>query len=196
MWFRSSQKRRPALSALVAAARRPRLEVLEDRTVPSLGANGIVLTDMSAGRDWIESIALQPDGKIVAAGKVYGATAAGAVARYNADGSLDASFNAGGALPGTVTAPGELYDVALQADGKILAAGTLNWDCPLRRYAADGSPDATFGVNGQVTTGFKKGGDDRIGAIAIQPDGKVVAVGLISGDWGVARYNPSGTLDT
>jgi uncharacterized delta-60 repeat protein len=176
--------------------------VLEDRTLPSFGTTGIVLTDVNPnGRDYAYRAAHQSDGRIVAAGP-------GGLARYQSNGSLDATFNAGGSLPGTLALPsGTIYDVALQGDGKIVTAGEIpgttdTADFLLRRFNPDGSSDAAFGVNGVVTTAFKHGSySNAIYAIAIQSDSKIVAVGVInfgwsSGSWAVARYNPNGSLDT
>src|SRR4051794_27016784 len=92
---------------------RPRAERLEDRHLLAFGAGGIVTTDVVAGSgEWIQGLALQSDGRIVAAGNV-------GLARYQTDGTLDASFNAGGAQPGTLfLANRYLNDVAVQPDGK------------------------------------------------------------------------------
>src|SRR5690349_10069023 len=104
-------------------SRRPVLEALEDRCVPAFGTGGIVLTDV-AGTDgeWINGTALQADGKIVVAGgSVWG--------RYNTDGTLDTTFNAGGGQPGVMTVSASYFnDVAVQADGKLLVGGRTNGD--------------------------------------------------------------------
>jgi len=101
------------------------------------------------------------------------------------------------------------FDVALQADGKIIAAGTVfvvfnpgessNTDFALARYDPDGTPDATFGNGGQVSTDFLGLEDDAL-AVLIQPDGKIVAVGSANDpatfyDFAAVRYLSNGTLD-
>ncbi len=200
---RERNRRRP--TACTAATRcQPRLETLEDRCLLSFGAGGVVTTDLLATQgDWIEGVALQADGKIVAAGN-------NGLARYNADGTLDVGFNAGGSQPGTIVAGGYQHyfnDVALQADGKIVAAGmklgTYDLDFLVSRYTPAGIPDATFGVNGQVTLVFQggtSGTNDEIEALAIQPDGKIVVAGRAhnssKSEWVVMRFLPNGSLDT
>src|SRR5581483_1945492 len=105
MWFsipsRSVRpRRRPPVTPF-----RPRLELLEDRRLLSAGAldptfdgDGTVRTDFGYNLDAAFAVAVQPDGKVVAAGKR--GTASGptdfAVARYNADGSLDTTFDGDG----------------------------------------------------------------------------------------------------
>lgn len=115
-------------------------------------------------------------------------------------GDLDPSFgNAGKVIDDSTY---DLYDVAIQADGKIVTVGTAGGSFLVARYNVDGSADATFGDNGRVVTSF---GSDQSGgtAIAIQGDGKIVASGWKCEcfDWGaeafvVIRYNPDGSLDT
>jgi uncharacterized delta-60 repeat protein len=178
---------------------------------PSFGTGGLVTTAISANPasdDYANTLARQPDGKLVVAGNAY-SNATGydvALARYNADGSLDASFNGTGKV---TTAIGSGFsvdaaeDVALQPDGKIVAAGYshngFNYDFALVRYNPDGSLDTSFNGTGKVTTPFAAY-DDLAYAVAIQPDGKIVAAGSSyngsDDDFALARYNPDGSLDT
>jgi uncharacterized delta-60 repeat protein len=71
-------------------------------------------------------------------------------------------------------------------------------DFALARYSSNGTLDSTFGTGGKVKTTF--GNFDFVGALALQSDGKIVAVGMtivnFSPDFAVARYNSNGTLDT
>src|SRR4051812_8753425 len=91
---------------------RPQVESLEARDVPSFGTGGFTSTNLDhTGSEVVAEIALQPDGKIVAAG-VDG------LVRYNPDGSLDTTFNAGGAQPGVIPITDPLNDIAVQPDGK------------------------------------------------------------------------------
>src|SRR5262249_1411043 len=132
-----------------------------------------------------------------------------ALARYNADGSLDPGFGAGGKLTSDFFGN---YDqangVVIQPDGKILAAGSTghtasssSFDFALARYNPDGSPDAAFGSSGKQTTDFF-GNQDAAFGIVIQADGKIVLAGyahhgddVSTSDFALARYNPDGTLD-
>jgi uncharacterized delta-60 repeat protein len=152
------------------------------------------------------SVAIQADGKIVAAGCTNCSSSAGnfALVRLNPDGSLDGTFD--GDAKAITDFGGNNDDaraVALQTDGKIVAAGSASGGLvfALARYNADGSLDMGFDSDGKVTTNFASG--DQARDVAIQPDGKIVAAGLACGfcfpearDFGVARYNADGSLDT
>jgi uncharacterized delta-60 repeat protein len=100
--------------------------------------NGKVTTDLTLGFDAAYGIAIQSDGKIVAAGRADGFNQTFAVARYELDGSLDATFGVDGTTT-TDISPflDEALGVAIQADGKILAAGFASGNgVALVRYLA------------------------------------------------------------
>ena len=200
------------------------------------GGDGIVTTKVAGDQDdFVIDLAIQDDGKIVVAGgaDVDAATAIDnfdfAIARYHADGTLDTDndgengihldhdgifiTSVGSATNGEEEADG----VAIQSDGKIVAAGPTEQASGtndfglVRLKPADGSLDETFDGddvtpgNGKVTTDFAGGGDNA-NAIAIQSDDKIVVAGEVDADpnpldanrdFGLARYNPAGgTLDT
>jgi uncharacterized delta-60 repeat protein len=172
----------------------------------SFGTGGTVTTDFAGDRDQANSVVIQPetDGKIVAAGS---ATINGisdfALARYNRDGTLDASFGAGGTVTTDFAGGGDIgRSVAVQSDGKIVAAGRAvisgNSDFALARYTSNGTLDAGFGTGGTVTTDFA-GSVDQAFSVALQKNGNIVAAGqaLINGnsDFALARYTSNGTLD-
>src|SRR5262245_28800636 len=100
-----------------------------------------------------------------------------------ADGDLDPTFGIGGRVSYWDPSGGWLSGSAsaIQSDGKIIVAGSiggLEWaDFVLTRFKADGSLDTTFGIGGKVTTDFGQGGSTIANAIAIQPDGKILAAG-------------------
>jgi uncharacterized delta-60 repeat protein len=167
---------------------------------PSFGGDGAVAIAGFVG----DAIALQPNGKIVVAG--FTADARLALARYNRDGSLDTSFGFGGIVITSFGANAQAArDVALQPNGKIVAAGTAGEDLggarefALARYNRDGSPDLTFGGDGRVTASFGVSINDA-NAVALQPGGKIVAAGYapgaVGGDFALARFNRDGSLDT
>jgi len=168
----------------------------------SFDGDGRVVTDYGGLIDVGKAVALQADGKIVVAGYTLSTTADFAVARYNPDGSLDTSFDGDGRV---VTDYGGLndigYAIALQADGKIVVAGSANgltWDFAVARYNPDGSLDTSFDGDGKLVTDYGGLSDDGY-AIALQADGKIVVAGYTVGatyDFAVARYNPDGSLDT
>jgi uncharacterized delta-60 repeat protein len=180
---------------------------------PGFGSHGRVRTDFPGLAAVPSSVVIQPDGKIVVAGGAFPLfTFLGdfKIVRYNPNGSLDASFGDGGIV--TTSFPGQgsyAFAVALQPDGRIIAAGTdfvafsnddsSNTDFALARYNSDGTPDSTFGFAGQVTTDFDGFNDDAF-SILVQPDGKLVAVGSAknptsSYDFAAARYLSDGTID-
>jgi uncharacterized delta-60 repeat protein len=151
----------------------------------------------------VQAVAIQSDGKIVAAGSSFnGANNDVALVRYHTDGSLDTTFNTTGTV---TTAIGSSYDeanaVAIQSDGKIVAAGFssngVDDDFALVRYHTDGSLDTTFNTTGTVTTPIGSSYDEAI-AVVIQSDGKIVAarptIGVTTHDRGHVLYLPSRTL--
>ena len=168
---------------------------------PSFGDAGIVVTTFPTG-SFAAAVAIQVDGKIVAVGAAAGRSGTGevALARYEADGSLDTGFG----VDGLVTTPiggghgDEARSVAIQANGRIVLAGTDSWErFAVIRYRPDGSLDPTFGGDGIVRTNFTSG-DDVAWDVAIQGDGKIVAVGAAGfGQQGfqLARYRRHGALD-
>ncbi len=185
-----------------------------DGTLDStFGRGGKVRTDFPGLAAVPSSVVIQSDGKIVVAGGAFPLfTFSGniKVVRYNSNGSLDTSFGAGGIVTTIFPQGSYAFDVALQTDGKIIIAGTVfvdfnigdssDTDFALARYNPDGTPDATFGSGGQVSTDFVGFEDDAF-SVLIQPDGKIVAVGSANDpatfyDFAAARYLSNGTIDT
>lgn len=144
----------------------------------------------------VEKTAIQPDGKIIVVGNFgkFNETRRNRIARINADGSLDASFNPGGGTNGTIR------QVLLQTDGKILICGDFTQfdginQGGLARLNADGTLDASFSApNNENTSGSFR-------AMALQTDGKIIIGGAFlftSGGflhYNVARINADGSLD-
>ncbi len=170
---------------------------------PSFGSNGRVVVDrVGTNGAAARAFALQTDGKAVALW--FGLTSYH-LGRYMPDGSRDPSFGSGGVV---VLSDHTLNDVAIQADGKILVGGSVPnslgySDFRVRRHNADGSPDLGFGTGGHVTTDFESG-DDVVRALAVQADGRILAVGSAQGDdqnifnpaFALARYEMDGALDS
>lgn len=178
----------------------------------TFGTGGKVTTDFS-GLDHANAVAIQADGKIIAAGQGFNSSSGPdfALARYLSDGTLDTTFGSGGKVTTAFSNdPDEAFAIAIQTDGKIVVAGTSNasaatqFDFALARYNGDGTLDTTFGSGGKVTTDFEGGcfcirADDLAFAVSIQPDGKIVAAGRSDTnnfDFALARYNTNGALDT
>ncbi len=159
--------------------------------------DGMQVTDFGSLDDFARAIAIQSDGKILVAGssgKNFG------IARYNTDGSLDKTFDADGIQTNDFSF-GDGSCLAIQNDTKIVVAGSSNTsdvDFVIVRYNNNGSLDNTFNADGKQTTDFGSS-NDSVNSIAIQSDGKLLAVGFaISGGnkyIAAARYNFNGTPD-
>jgi uncharacterized delta-60 repeat protein len=172
----------------------------------TFGTGGKVSTDIDGGSDQAFAVALQADGKIVVAGSndVSPKGKSFALVRYNADGSLDATFGTGGKVVTSFGSQSDTaYAVVVQPDGRIVAGGHTNTatrgvDFALARYQANGALDASFGANGQVVMPIHAGNSrDSIYALALQTTGgelKIVAAGG-EGDFTVARFNANGSID-
>ncbi len=181
--------------------------------------NGIVNLSFGDGNDVARDIAVQADGKIVVVGDSVVADGSTniIVARLNADGTPDASFGKAedGTPDGSVeTSLGKGDDkasaVALQADGKIVVAGTHvaedgSSNILVARYDATGAPDATFGTakddspDGFVNISLGAGNDVAVD-VALQADGKIdVAGNTVAADGSsnivLARLGTDGTPD-
>ncbi len=168
--------------------------------------DGRLITAVGAGDDHAHALAVQADGRIVVAGSSGGDAA---LVRYNPDGTLDATFDGDGIVKTDFGSSSEVANaIGIQADGKLVIAGSSGNDFALARYNPDGTPDTSsdadpgvhFGTDGEVTTDFGSLGD-AANALAIQPDGKFVAAGYsfpnVSAKraFALARYNPDGSLD-
>ncbi|MGR0482875.1 MAG: CFI-box-CTERM domain-containing protein [Candidatus Electronema sp. V4] len=169
------------------------------------GHDGRVAVELGILGSRANAVATQLDGKIVAAG---GASSSAdrdfMLFRLLPDGSLDPAFN----IDGTVTTAVGSFDdealaVAVQPDGKILAAGYSsngeNRDFALIRYNSDGSLDRSFGAEGMAVTAVG-GSHDEITDIVVQEDGGIVIVGAAQSADGkvavLARYLADGSPDT
>jgi len=180
----------------------------------SFGSNGLVVTDFGEYYDLALALAIQPDGKIVAGGanwlgSGYLDPANFALARYNGDGSLDATFGDGGKVVTSLNGEADIiFGLALDAQNRIVTGGFVfgnslgGISAGLARYLPDGTLDSTFGDGGTVITDFADAGfrSDEVAAIALQPDGKIVTAGRSQSSSApdglfVTRYDADGTLD-
>ena len=203
------------------------LERLEDRLLPSAGdldvvfAGGKATANFSLGAAQVEALAVQADGRIVAAGQAGSNGADFALARFNRNGTLDASFGTAGEVATRLgTSPNSVArGLAIQPDGKILVAGFAgpggSQEFALARYNQSGSLDSTFGDavqqpgpqppqplrSGSVLT--NPGGNASATSVAVAPDGKILVAGSVqpsafssASDFALVRYNADGSLDT
>jgi uncharacterized delta-60 repeat protein len=191
------------LALLLSYAAPNRVQADDGDLDNSFGAGGKVVTDFFGGEEEATAVTIQSDGKIVAVGStikaVAGANRDFALARYNIYGSLDATFGAGGKVSTDFFGGNDVAKaVTIQADGKIVVLGgafnpaTQKAFSAIVRYNSDGSLDTGFGSGGRVITA--NGGGN---ALAIQPDGRIVTAGSMTGaEFAVFRYNSNGSLDT
>ncbi len=135
---------------------------------------------------WGYAVAALPNGKLIVAG--YGEFT---LARLNADGTLDTTFGQDGFVQDPQV--GNIINIAVQPDGKILFASALAGFI-VGRYKPDGSRDSSFGAGGLASVDF---GNTNQGAytLVLQSDGKIVAVGTTGSDFAVVRFNANGILD-
>lgn len=166
-----------------------------ERTVPFFFAGGGAL-----------DLALRPDGRIVAAGWAVEQLGGGvvdehfALARLLGDGSLDPTFGSSGMVT-TNFVPlmsDRAFAVALQPDGRILAAGGSGNALAMARYLHDGRLDQRFGIAGMVRIDLWPGSSGVASDVALQPDGKIVVISTVGGETGfvgMARFLTNGTLD-
>jgi uncharacterized delta-60 repeat protein len=174
---------------------------------PTFGMGGTVTTAVGGPRDRATAVALQPDGKLVVAGRAGDYEAAVfAVARYKPDGSLDMGFGQGGIVTASLEGYDEGQALAVQADGKLLVAGESGdpigrrpWNFALLRYGPDGQPDPGFGTRSPGVTTTPIGSSSIGRAIAVLPAGRIVVVGeaLKGGKlvFALAEYDRRGSLD-
>lgn len=192
------------------------VELLESRRLlasavldNTFGNVGVVTNNLGGGYNNAKAVAVQSDGRVLIAGESGNQMA---VIRYNADGTLDD----GGPNDST---PGDQFGVngifrygqgvasgvramALQKDGKIiLAADPFTSSNPgaqqywlLVRLKTNGTMDSSFGDGGAAAMSFSVY-NSTLNAIAIQPDGKIVGVGGMNGDWHIGRFTTTGDLD-
>jgi uncharacterized delta-60 repeat protein len=173
----------------------------------TFGVGGKVTTDIAGRTDLAFAARLQPDGKIVVAGRVADGGADNpdvGLVRYDFDGSLDATFGTGGIVRIDLNGDwDEASDLVLQADGTIVVSVQAligsSFSFAVARFESDGHLDPSFGTLGLSTVTFSTL-SDFARAIAVQDDGTIVVVGqssnLSNGDVALARLRTDGTLDT
>jgi len=164
--------------------------------IARLNADGTLDTSFNPGTgadNYVNTTAIQSDGKIIIGGNFtsYNGTTRNSIARLNADGTLDATFN-----PGTGTSYG-VYTTAIQSDGKIIIGGAFTYYNGTKRNLiarlnADGTLDVTFNPG--------TGASREVYTTAKQSDGKIIIGGTFTSYNGTtrnytARLNADGTLD-
>jgi uncharacterized delta-60 repeat protein len=179
----------------------------------SFGNGGTVVTDLG-GEDKAAAVGIQPDGKIVLAGRGVNNDDDWALLRYLPNGDLDPAFGDGGKVAtdfnggedwigglvirpdGAIVAGGQVHvGVVFCTDQNGLTRGCDKFGAALAQYKSDGSLDAAFGEGGKAVYEFDA--TSGTAALALQPDGKIVLAGHYDyDDFAVARANPDGALDS
>jgi uncharacterized delta-60 repeat protein len=182
----------------------------------TFGNGGIVITDISGGYDVVHAVVIDSLGRIVIAGSAGPLTGPGlphssmALARYDSNGLLDATFANGGIVTtdtATVDTGGRgssIGGVAIDGAGRIVAVGSSNGAFMLARYNSHGSLDNTFGGDTGIVTIANIGGSggwEGAATVAIDSLGRIVAGGEAAPhvgrtDFALARCNSDGSLDT
>ena len=175
-------------SGVVAGERRFLLAALTPagEIDPSFNGGMPVTLDVGDGHAAVRSLERQPDGKLLVAGTTDGAGGGGGVvARFLPDGTPDAGFSTDGiarvGLPGAI-----VEDVALQADGKVVAAGAVEpgattGDSIVARFRQGGVRDPGFGSDGVVRRSFGALGADALTGVGVAAGGGIVAGGITRG---------------
>ena len=179
----------------------------------SFGDAGVVKIVINV-RDFVNCMALQPDGKIIIAGRTDMESGANAIfhVRYNIDGSPDESFGTKGKVINIIGSGEPLHElfadataIQLQPDGKIVTVGystvNQNRDALLIRQNANGSLDETFANSGKGYNKLLHG--SAANAIKILPDNKLLVAGTFCRPAGIscdvkiylARYTTDGWID-
>lgn len=172
----------------------------DGRLDTSFGVRGRVA--LSLGNfDVARAMAIQPDGRIVVAGYTGTGNAVNfMIARFHANGSLDNTFGFGGfnALD-FMGGPDYGWALALQADGKILVAGTVFNGARnvygVARFDSDGTVDHSFDVDGKQLVEFSVGPTHWASAVVVQPGGRIIVGGHVGADFALVGLTTSGGVD-
>ena len=184
------------------------MRIAEDGTRDStFGTDGVASAELTSLNDYAYALVQQTDGKLVLAGEAGRGIGPGntALARFNADGTLDSTFGSGGTAIVSFGSDTNSWaaDVEQQLDGKLVIAGTTNSGGSERllfaRFNTDASLDTTFGTGGTTIVDIGSGTSSWAEDLVQQPDGKFVAVGAIDGpgglNFGIARVSANGAPD-
>jgi uncharacterized delta-60 repeat protein len=176
---------------------------------PSFGGDGTVLSAILGYSGGGPSVTIDNQDRVVVAGasddELDPFRRYLAVARYKTDGTLDPSFGNGGEMTTDFGGAAIAKAVAIDAQGRIIAAGYETaseseiGDFAVARYLPDGTPDPSFGSGGKVTTHMSWSA--YAFSVVIDSHNRIVAGGLAqrrrhSDRFGLARYKPDGSLDT
>lgn len=154
-------------------------------------------------------VAVQSNGRIVVVGHVSQLNGISqtsidnhiAIARLNANGTLDTSFGTNGTIVTRLNGNGRATTVKIQSNGRIVVGGVGNGGFfSMLRYLSNGTLDNSFSRDGIVTTFYSSVVASTLYDLIVQPDGKILTTGDFTGRYStsllIARFNTNGTLDT
>ena len=176
----------------------------------SFANNGKFTYNLFTNNDRSQSIAVQPDGKILIGGHAETNTSTGEsdfiLLRLTASGSLDSSFGTNGLVITDISgnSEDELFKIILTPTGQIFAGGytqngsTSQNGFAIVKYTTNGSIDTTYGING-IATSYSMGAETG-GSMVMQADGKIIAASSLDnatnyGGFGAMRFTTSGSVD-
>jgi uncharacterized delta-60 repeat protein len=168
----------------------------------TFAGDGTATTDYAGHEDQAKALAVQPDGKVVAAGYSVGLDSGDvssrdfALARYNVDGTLDPTFSGDGMRTTNFGGDDVAHDVVLEPDGKILVAGESRGDFALARYGPGGRLDHTFSGDGRLSVRFGDRRGTGARALVLRGSGEIFAAGEGSDAFALVGIDPDGTLDS
>jgi uncharacterized delta-60 repeat protein len=160
----------------------------------TFGSGGVVITDLQGTYEEAHDLVIQPDGKIVVAGQVDSSGAFPpvndfAVARYNADGSLDGGFGSSGTTVTDFGADDTTSGTALQPDGRIVVAGTTSngTHAGIARYTPNGALEVSD---------FSTPSGTQASRVLVQADGKIILVGTYNNNFGFLERFTGAEIDS
>ncbi len=173
----------------------------------SYDTNGLNQIDFNNDRDYARGVVVQSDGKIVVVGQSRALSSGNndfAIARFTSSGQLDETFDSDGKI--TIELGSNFdraFDVEIQADGKIVVAGSTrvgaDYSFAVVQLNSNGTLDNSFSDDGKATVIVGGSGNVHVTGMAIQSDGKIVITGTNDNDDGgdivVARFAANGSLD-
>jgi uncharacterized delta-60 repeat protein len=166
----------------------------------AFAGDGTSSVQIGTGEGTAQAIAIQADNKLVVAGwsDSGGGNFDFTLLRLNSDGGLDNTFSGDGRQIVSLASIDQAYDVALQADAKIVVVGSSqtgdNADFMVMRFTADGSLDPSFSGDGRLAQTLSAV-SDTASAVAIQTDGRILVAGTSGSNYAIARFDSQGNPD-
>lgn len=159
----------------------------------SFSTDGLEVTDLpGVTSESAQDVVALSDGRLLVAGSSKtGEVRKWTIARYTAAGALDPSFSGDGVATTDFPADGSIIQLAVQADGKIVAGGNAGTRVALARYLPDGGVDPSFSTDGQLSSDAGFG----VSGLMLDGSGRIVTANLAQGFFSISRFTPGGDAD-